>query len=101
MGLLGDATANQKAESRINEIRQAMADSLADIGDSHQVTKLCARVMHARDIQSLWYLRADVMTLLAGPLGETVAKDRVSAITKMFDGLLPSGQKSRHSHLHR
>lgn len=101
MGLFGDAAANQSAESRINEIRQAMLDCLAGVGDSHQVTKLCGRVLYAQDIQSLWYLRADVMMLLAGPLGETAAKDRVSTITKMFNGLLPSGQKSRPSHLHK
>jgi hypothetical protein len=101
MGLLSDAAANLSAESRINEIRQAMMDSLTGVGESHQVTKLCGRVLYAPDIQALWYLRGDVMTLLAGPLGESVAKDRLLTITKMFNGLLPSGQKSRHSHLHK
>ncbi len=101
MGLLGDATANLSAENRVNQIRQAMMDSLAGIGDNHQVTKLTGRLLYAPDIQSLWYLRGDVMTMLAGLLGEAVAKDRLATITKMFNGLLPSGQKSRHSHLHK
>jgi hypothetical protein len=101
MGLFGDAATNLNAEGRIREIREAMLDSLSDLGNSSQLTKVSGRVLYAPDIQSLWYLRGDVMTMVAASLGESVAKDRLAIITKMFNGLLPSAQKSRHSHLHK
>jgi hypothetical protein len=101
MGLFGDAATNLNAENRIQKIREAMLDSLSDLGNSPQLTKVSGRVLYAPDLQSLWYLRGDMMTMLAGLLGESVAKDRLATITKMFNGLLPSGQKSRHSHLHK
>ncbi len=101
MGLLREPAPVLSTESRIKEIRQAMLDTLAGLGTSHAQTKLGLRVMYASDIQALWYLRGDVMAMLAKPLGETAAKARIATITAMFDGLLPSAQKSRPSRLHK
>jgi hypothetical protein len=57
--------------------------------------RLWGRVLYAPDIQALWYLRSDMMTLLAHPLGETEARTRVANVTTLFVGLLPSAQKAR------
>jgi hypothetical protein len=99
MGLFGDGSPNRNIEKRIIDIRQAMLDSLAGVAESPALARIISRLRSAADIQSLWYLRGDVMVLLAGPLGEAAAKQHIASITGMFDGLLPSSLKSRPSHL--
>lgn len=101
MSLLGESVPEPSVKSRIVDIRQAMLDNLADVGASHQLTKIGARIRYAPDIQSLWYLRSDVMTLLAKRVGESAATQRVATTTAMFSGLFPSARKSRPTRLHR
>jgi hypothetical protein len=101
LSLFGEPVLDQGPEIRIKDIRQAMLDNLAGLGESHQIARIWARVLYAPDIQALWYLRADVMTLLAGLLGESAAHSRLATITPMFNGLLPAAQKSRPSRLRK
>ncbi len=101
MGLLGESTSKPSAKARIGDIRQAMLDSLDGVAASHQLTKVSARILYAPDVQSLWYLRGDVMTLLAETLGESAASARLATISALFVGLLPSAQKSRPTRLHQ
>lgn len=95
MSLFGESAPDLSSESRIKEIRQAMLDSFAGLGESDEIARVWGRVLYAPDIQALWYLRSDVMTLLAGLRGESVAGARITTISAMFNGLLPSAQKSR------
>lgn len=99
MSLFGESAPDLKTEGRIKDIRQAMLDCCADLGESEDIARVWGRVLYAPDIQALWYLRSDVMTLLASRLGESIARTRVHAITGMFKGLLPSAQKSRPTRL--
>lgn len=99
MSLFGEPVPDLSPESRIKEIRQAMLDSLVGLSESHQLTRVWARVLYAPDIQALWYLRTEMMILLASLLGESAAKTQLLTITDMFIGLLPSAQKSRPSRL--
>lgn len=99
MSLFGEPVPDLNPESRIKDIRQAMLDNLAGLSQSHQLARVWARVLYAPDIQALWYLRTDMMTLLAGLLGESVAHARLSDITLMFTGLLPAAQMARPSRL--
>lgn len=99
MSLFGEPAPDLNPESRIRDIRAAMLDCLAGLGESHELARVWARVLYAGDIQALWYLRAEVMTLLAGRCGESAAHSQLSCITHMFDGLLPSAQKSRPNRL--
>ena len=99
MSLFGDPVPDPNPESRIKEIRQAMLDSLASLGESHHLTRVWARILYAPDIQALWYLRTEMMILLAGLLGESAAKAQLVTITDMFSGLLPSAQRSRPNRL--
>ena len=101
MVLLGEPAPEVSVKSRLVDIRQAMLDDLADVAASHQLTKVGARIRYAPDIQSLWYLRSDVMTLLAQRVGESAAARRVAATTAMFNGVLPSSQQSRPTRLHK
>lgn len=101
MSLLGDATPALTAKARIEAIRQAMLDTLADIPPHHQLAKVHSRVRFAPDIQALWYLRGDLMTLLAEARGEAHATEHLARITVQFRGLLPAAQQSRPNRLGR
>ncbi len=101
MGMLGEPAPEVNAKSQMAAIRQVMLDHLKDLATSSRLAKMRARILYAPDLQSLWYLRGDIMTLLAETLGESVATQRLTAITKLFDGLLPAAQKSRPNRLNQ
>ena len=100
MSLFGESAPDPVPDGRIQDIRQAMLDWLVLLDESAQASQTFSRVMRAPDLQALWYLRADVMILLASLVGEAQARTRLLPITNMFVGLLPTAQKARHSRLH-
>ena len=61
-----------------------------------QITR---RIRYANDIQALWYLRGDLMGVLATLHGEMAARQKVASLTAQFQGLLPNGLNSRASPL--
>lgn len=73
---------------RIEDIRQAMLDSLGDEGCVNY-PHIERRVLFAPDLQGLWYLRSDIMVVISSLQGEMVASQRIRQITRMFEGLLP------------
>lgn len=82
---------------RVQEVRQAMLDCFQGVPPCPDQERIWRRVLYAPDIQSLWYLRSDILTLLAHLLGENEAHDRLAKVTSLFAGLLPAGQKPRVS----
>ncbi len=92
------APADSVLEIGIQDIRDAMLELMGDVGDnpSPQVTR---RIRYAVDIQALWYLRGDLMAVLAKKHGEAAARDKLEPITEMFTDLGPLGLKSRPSPL--
>ncbi len=99
LGLLngGEVTPAAK-QNRTEGIRQLMLDELGEFGEKHY-PKIALRVRYAQDAQGLWYARGDVMAVISAKQGETIARQKVSSITKMFDGLLPGSLGSRRSSL--
>jgi hypothetical protein len=99
-GLLGTAPdpTDSVLEDGTEDIREAMLDVLGDQGSRHfpHVTR---RIRYASDIQSLWYLRGDLMACLASMHGEIVARKKIASITAQFQGLLPGSLASRPSPL--
>jgi hypothetical protein len=84
-------------QRRMDTIRAHMMDSLGlHIGD---YPNLARRIRHAADIQVLWYLRGDLMVMLAAEHGETGARHKLATLNDMFEGMLPRGLKSRPSPL--
>lgn len=77
----------------LEEIREAMLAQL----DGIQNPTFRRRVTYACDVQGLWYLRGDLMSLLAAKVGEARAQEEIVRITAMFQHLLPSGLRSRPS----
>jgi predicted urease superfamily metal-dependent hydrolase len=99
-GLLGNSPAPSESvlEDSTEDVRETMLDALGEAGSRHfpQITR---RIRYAADIQSLWYLRGDLMAALASMHGEKIARQRIASITAQFQGLLPGGLNSRPSPL--
>jgi hypothetical protein len=83
---------------RLDAIRTAMWTELADLGmDGHE--HVARRIEQARDVEALWFLRADLMHALSSLSDEADAARRMARITRLFDGLLSAGLNSRPSPL--
>jgi hypothetical protein len=95
-GLSG--TSDDRSQSALDDVRQAMLDGLDESSavGSHSVRM---RVTYARDLQDLWYLRGDLMAVLAAMDGEVAARQKLLYISNMFKGHLPRGLSSRPSPL--
>jgi hypothetical protein len=74
----------------LHEIRQAMLESLGELAEKH-FPLVQLRITYATDVEDLWYLRGDVMAAIASKNGEAFAKEKISQISEMFVGLVPSG----------
>ncbi len=99
MGLIGESASSAEVEIRVEEIRREMLTIMSELPDQQGTrsapwTRVWAKVSRAANIQTLWYLRIDLMALLSDHCGENVARDKLAAITKMFHGVLPSSQMS-------
>ena len=99
-GLLGNPVAPSESvlETGTEDIREAMMNALGEPGRK-SFPHVTRRIRYANDIQALWYLRGDLMAALAALHSESVAREKISAISDLFHGLLPSGLSSRPSPL--
>jgi hypothetical protein len=59
------------------------------------VTRIENRVLFARDIEGLWYLRPEIMNAIAASHGEAAARKCLSQITALFQGHHPGAKPSR------
>ncbi len=102
IGLIGEPASNSDFESRIEGIRKAMLDSMTEFlaGKATQST-IWDKVLHAPSIQTLWYLRIDLMVMLSLHCGEAMASDRLQTITQRFRGVLPTNQISTSNRFSR
>ena len=88
----------QDPKNALADIRQVMLDELAIRAyKSHPAVQM--RVSGAADIQDLWYLRGDLMAIIAASDGEAAARLKMTQISSMFKGLLPRALSSRPSPL--
>ena len=82
----------------LEEIREAMLE-LAHTDQSDPGLKVVRRIRYAIDVQTLWFLRGEVMGLLARTRGEAAAREEIDRISDLFADLLPQGLRSRPSPL--
>ena len=82
---------------QLETIRAHMTDSLGSRVDEY--AGLARRIRLAPDIQSLWFLRGELMGMLAAEYGETEAGKKMTGLSRLFDGLIPRGLKARPSPL--
>jgi hypothetical protein len=93
MGLLREPDQRAESRSQVEQIREEMLDCMAQFLVGKAVRpQAWAKVLEADDIQTLWYLRSDVMHMLCGHCGETRAADQLNEITELFRGHLPKAQ---------
>lgn len=95
-GLIGNAPAPSQSvlDDGTEEVRETMLATLGEAG-WRQSPRVTRRIRYAGDIQSLWYLRGDLMGALAAMHGEVAARRKIAAITQRFEGLLPDSMASR------
>ena len=100
-GLLGrtpPAPSDSVLENGLEDIRDAMLLVLGDTG-AKQFPQAARKIRYATDIKDLWYLRGDLMAVLAQLHGELTARNSIAKINARFQGLLPGGLNSRPSPL--
>jgi hypothetical protein len=102
IGLIGEPASNIDFESRIEGIRKAMLDSMSKLlAEKATQSTIWDKVLYAPSIQTLWYLRIDLMALLSAHCGETVAAETLSTITEKFRGVLPPNQMAKSNRFAR
>jgi hypothetical protein len=82
----------------MDQVREAMlALCGGDPGD--RSAGLVRRIRYATDLQALWFMRGEIMQLLARNHGEATAREKVDELSALFADVLPSGLRSRPSPL--
>lgn len=100
MALLRPEASPEVRKDRTEEIRQLMLGEIGTGGEERH-PGLVRRVLFARDVQGLWYLRSEVMAVLANTYGETMAREKMNRISGRFKGLLPASLTARTPSLSR
>lgn len=101
---LGHARAEPPPESvfSIEDIRQRMLDLVpAENEGDERAAVVARRIRYADQVESLWFMRGELMAVLARTRGEAAALELISSVSDMFDDLLPEGLRSRPSPLGR
>jgi hypothetical protein len=83
----------------IEDIREAMLALIDEVDPSRQHAHVERRIRYAIDVLALWYLRGDLMALLASRYGEAGAREMLEPVSDMFQAMLPQGLRSRPSPL--
>jgi hypothetical protein len=84
----------------MERFRQAMLE-LAGTVPGDRSARLALRIRCAATLQSLWFMRSDMMALLAPALGEAEARHRLEVISAQVREALPAALRSRPSPLDR
>lgn len=98
--LLTDQTTVIDADGRTENIRTAMLQALSEVDGSPALdaSKTWTDVVRAADIQTLWYLRSELLRLLSARHGEQAARQRLNTITEMFRGIVHKNQMPPAKH---
>lgn len=86
-----DAAVTEQFRTSMLELTNAMEGDAA--------VRLGHRIRHARGLESLWFMRSEVMALLARVCGEAEAMHKLETISALVRESLPSGLRSRPSPL--
>ena len=86
------------AAATLDQIREAMlALTGGDVGE--RSAGLARRIRYATDLQALWFMRGELMQLLARNHGEAAAREKLDELSTLFTDQLPSALRSRPSPL--
>lgn len=82
------ASANYRETTE--SIRAALMETLNGAATPDALA-LLQRIRYESDAQRLWYLRPEVMSVLASLHGEAHAREALARISSLFQGVLPNG----------
>lgn len=85
------------ANRRIGRIRAAML-SLLVARDGPEVRRIEQRVRFAENLETLWYLRQDLVAVLSATGEEATVREQIVGITALFRGWLPATMVPRVHH---
>ncbi len=89
-GLLREPDSLSTASQALEDIREAMLTCMSHcLNGSSTRPAVWGKVLYAKDIQSLWYLRSDVMQMLSQHSNEAAASRALDRITPLFNGHIP------------
>lgn len=102
MSQLGGWLTEADAASLTKDIRVAMVSAMLDALKG-QTTRppVWNKVIYATSIQTLWYLRTDLMAMLSEHCGETLAREKLVEITEKFRGAMPREQMPKKSRFNK
>ena len=83
-----------RARDQMQDIQTSMLNALGDDGRRNH-PRLTRMLQCATEPQTLWYARADLMSVLASRHGERKAGELLAGISVKFNGLLPTGLTAR------
>ena len=89
---------DSELEGPIEDIQSSMLAAMSDATDNASA-RMVQRIEYADDIQALWYMRSDLMAIVARKHGEAAAREKLEGITRMFKTVLPQALKTRASRL--
>jgi hypothetical protein len=92
------APGREEARERMEEIRRTMTGLASSCG-GRASAGLAMRIHYAMDVQALWFMRSELMGMLAMSRGEVPAREAIEDLGRMFNGLLPDGLRPRTSTL--
>jgi hypothetical protein len=84
----------------MDQVRETMLALTEEVG-GERASGLARRIRYATDLQALWFMRGEIMQLLARTHGEAAARERVDEVSSLFADLLPSALRSRPSPLNQ
>lgn len=84
----GAGSTSPREQRGLERVRGRMLDLLARHGGP-QRSQLAERVRYAGEMQSLWYLRHDVVKALSAEHGEAAAREHIRPINALFKGYVP------------
>ena len=82
------------ASRQVDKVRAAMLRVLQAHG-GHGVQRVEQKVLFAVDMESLWYLRQDILQAITVLDGEFTARRHLIPIDRMFKGWLPNAMEPR------
>jgi len=97
LGFMGDAPKQadmrKDMQLRCEKLRNAMLDVVFEAVDTQAPrTTIFLRLQKASEVQTLWYLRSDLMMFLSERVGESAAMKKLQTITALFEGAVPRQQ---------
>lgn len=88
----------EEAIATLEDVRARMV-ALASLCPKEAAEGLLRRIHYAPEVQTLWFMRSELMAVLARTFGEAAAREKVIGLGVEFRGLLPRSLQSRHSFL--